>query len=89
MSKQTKHLCHMKDNAIKNFINTLVIFGCYYSDIHIGDNCNTQASSYSYFGDNYTLPNGIVKDSNEAHSYLAGAFQFKVEEIEVYSVKFF
>ncbi len=82
-------MCHKKEDAIFNWPDCLVIFGCTFSaDININDNCNTNTESLSDFGDYYTLPDGIDEDSDEAYSYLAGAHEFKVEEIEVYSVKF-
>ncbi len=62
-----------------------VAFG---GDIAIHDNCNTNGSSFTNIGKSYTPPIGIVKETPAAQSYLAGAHEFKVTEIEVFSIKF-
>jgi BTB/POZ domain-containing protein KCTD9 len=41
-------------------------------------------SSYSNLGVRYELPAGIVYGSNEAKSYLAGSYKFKLKELEVF-----
>lgn len=38
----------------------------------------------SYLGDKYNLPDGIMKSSTEAYSYLAGLQNFNIEEIEIF-----
>ena len=48
-------------------------------DFHIGDNCNLNSSSYSNLGNIYTLDGSI-----EAKSFLDGAYNFQVSEIEVF-----
>jgi hypothetical protein len=48
------------------------------------DQSNTSASSYSNLGNSYTYPD-YIKGSNEAKSFLAGSFRFKVSEIEVFT----
>ena len=52
-------------------------------DIYIADNCNSSTSCYSYFPYSYDC-----KEYNNPSSsdWLAGAYNFKVDEIEVFSV---
>ena len=56
------------------------IFG---NDICIDNNANTTMDSYSQLGDCYSHPQ-YAFDSNEANTFLAGACQFQLDEIEVY-----
>lgn len=42
--------------------------------------------SYCDVGASYKLPDGILRPSREQKEYLAGAFNFSVQEIEVYEV---
>lgn len=53
-------------------------------DFYICDNCNTANSNYSNFPYSYNCPDYV---NNGSSNYLAGAYNFKVEEIEVYSVQ--
>ena len=48
-------------------------------DIHIGNNANTTAGSYSKLGDSYQHP-----QPSQGNSYLSGSNKFKLSEIEVY-----
>lgn len=57
-------------------------------DFRVSSNCNVNSESYSNFGYTYQLPDGMQMNSEEAKSYLAGAYQFKVTEIEIYKVVF-
>jgi hypothetical protein len=57
-------------------------------DFRISSNCNTNNESYSNLGYTYQLPEGTQINSEEAKTYLAGTYQFKVVEIEVYKVVF-
>lgn len=57
-------------------------------DIKISSNCNFNSESYTNMGHTYQLPAGVFVNSEEAKSYLGGAFNFKVIEIEVYRVVF-
>jgi hypothetical protein len=66
----------------------LSIFGCYGSDFLITNDCNVNEASYSSFGDNYELPEGLEKGTDEAKAYLGGSEHFKVKEIEVFKVEF-
>ena len=53
------------------------------ADFHIADNCNSNSSSCSDLGRSYTL-DGYTYGSTEAQSFLAGANNFTVSEIEVF-----
>ena len=53
------------------------------NDIHIGDEANKSACSFSDLGFAYTHPLYEHK-TNEARSFLAGSFKFQVDDIEVY-----
>jgi len=55
-------------------------------DIRIEDQSNTSANSYSNLGHSYTHPD-YIEGSNEAKSLLAGTYNFKVSDIEVYTKK--
>ena len=53
-------------------------------DIHLSDNCNTVNSSYSNLGHTYVCPSGMINGSEEAKNYLAGSYNFLVNEIEAF-----
>jgi hypothetical protein len=55
-------------------------------DIGLFTDCNTQANSYSNLGHSYDAPEGTVYDSESAHNYLAGAYYFITEEIEIFNI---
>ena len=55
-------------------------------DLHIANNSNIYYNSYSQLGSFYELTAGILKYNFEAKSYLAGSFNFKAIEIEVFKV---
>ena len=46
-----------------------------------------ESSSDLGFCDIYELPEGIEKETNESQTYLAGSYNFKVKEIEVYKLE--
>ena len=56
-------------------------FGCF--DIHIGNNSNTTMEGYSNLGDSYKHPQ-YARGTNEAGTFLAGAEEFQLDEIEVF-----
>jgi hypothetical protein len=70
--------------AIASIPEYLFAFGN--GDIAIFDECNMNKTNHSYFGWTYKPPDNIEFGSDEANSYLAGAFNFKVEEIEVFLI---
>ena len=52
-------------------------------DILIANNSNTTMKSYSNLGDSYKHPQ-YVHGTNEAESFLAGSYEFQLDEVEVY-----
>eukprot|EP00347_Sterkiella_histriomuscorum_P006977 403350719 len=57
-------------------------------DLYLSSNCNQNSSSYSDLGHTYKPPEGINQGADQAKTYLAGQYNFKVIEIEVYQAKF-
>jgi hypothetical protein len=55
-------------------------------DLHLCSDCNSVNSSYSNLGYTYKAPNGISYSSTEANNYLAGSYNFMVDEIEVFRI---
>ncbi len=53
------------------------------ADIIIADNANTTMDSYSYLGNCYKHRQYRI-GTNEAQTFLAGSYQFQLDEIEVY-----
>ena len=53
-------------------------------DFHVADRANTNSTSYSNLGHTYKHPH-YVQNSNEAKSFLGGAYNFQISEIEVYT----
>jgi hypothetical protein len=56
------------------------------NDFRIYDECHKNDHSFSDFGNDYELPDGIRYSYPEAKEYLAGAYKFRVLEIEVYQL---
>jgi hypothetical protein len=56
------------------------------SDFRIYNECNTNAHSFSMLGGDYEPPEGMKYSTPDANAYLAGKYQFKVLEIEVYQL---
>jgi hypothetical protein len=52
-------------------------------DIRISDNANITRSNYSRLGHTYKHPQYDI-GKNEAETFLAGSYQFQLDEIEVY-----
>ena len=73
--------CHKYECAICCYINHGPIFG---SDINICNNSNDKKGSYSNLGSCYTHPQYSF-GSDEAETFLAGSYNFKTIEIEVYT----
>ena len=53
-------------------------------DIYITNNAHTSTSSYSNFGYTYRLPSGYSYNQANTRDLLAGSYNFKPSEIEVY-----
>ena len=56
------------------------------NDLVIYNDCNINTNSYSNLGSSYESPNGYAYQSNEARNYLAGSYEFTVDEIEVFKL---
>jgi hypothetical protein len=54
------------------------------ADLFICNDSNTSNESYSNLGHSYKHPN-YAYNSNEAKSFLAGSYNFRTKEIEVYT----
>ncbi len=54
------------------------------NDLYISTNCNQNESSYSNFGHTYKSP--YQYKTNESKNYLAGSYNFRVEDYEVFSI---
>lgn len=88
LTNRTKHVqVQNKQQALDHSKDYSVAFGRGH-DFRISDNCNINNESYSNFGYTFSLPEGMVLNSDEAKSYLAGTYQYKVIEVEVYKVVF-
>ena len=53
-------------------------------DLSLSNRCNENTLSKSYFGCFYQLPEMMQVGTPEAKSYLAGSYNFKVKEFEVF-----
>jgi hypothetical protein len=84
LTNQTKHKLNQgKDaNSIYYGPSYLFIFGSGH-DIRLNNNCNTD-NMYASLGSTYEAPAGVT-----ANTYLGGAVNFKIREIEGFQVKFF
>ena len=58
------------------------------NDIYIADNCNQNQESLTYFPCQYYGPEGTTSMTEETKKYLAGSYNFKVKEIEVFHLNF-
>ncbi|CDW83051.1 UNKNOWN [Stylonychia lemnae] len=58
----------------------------YGNDIFIKDNCNINCNSYCLLGGTFTPPQGSNYGDQLARDYLAGCENFRVIEIEVYTI---
>ena len=54
------------------------------NDLHIADNCDKNTNSYSNLGVTYKPPAGYIPGAPKAWSLLAGSYNFKVDEYEVF-----
>ncbi len=81
-NQKLKMKCQIPKEAIFCRDDYGPIFG--HDNITIEGQSNQNEKSWSDLGDTYKHPNYAYK-SNEAQSFLAGSYKFKVSEIEVYS----
>jgi hypothetical protein len=69
-----------KTNAICDYSGIGPTFGANY-DLHVCDQCQTSASSYSNLGSGYVNDTGIA-----GNQVLTGGYNFTAEEVEVFEV---
>ena len=79
-----KYPIKIPEHAIVANTNYLVVYGSGH-DICIHDNCNTNNSNYSNFPTSYSSSK-YTSITQESKAYLAGAYNFKVIEIEVFTI---
>ena len=86
LDKQTKHTIYQNEGkAIYGNSSRGPDFGG--TDLYLYNKCHSNNSgSYSNLGNTYCLPPSISYNTNESQSYLAGSYQFEVEEYEVFLV---
>ena len=82
LNKPLKMKCIRPESAIYCSLNLGPNFGL--SDFEIDNNSNINSDSKSNLGESYKHPD-YDYGSNEAKSFLAGSYNFKVLEIEVYT----
>ena len=88
LSNRSKHLqVQNKLQAVEHSKDYMMSFGRGH-DFRISSKANENNESYSNFGYTYQLPEGVSMNSEAAKSYLAGSYQFKIVEVEVYKVVF-
>jgi len=83
LTHNEKYPVALPDNAI-SCSNDRTAFGGGH-DIYICDNSNTQACSGTGFPHSYKCSK-FTTQTEESKAYLAGSYNFKVEEIEVYQI---
>ena len=89
LDQQTKHTIIKGNevNAIYGDPSSSPIFGGgNYGDLFLSKNCHSNKESRTDLGKTYSLPNYISFDTNESQSYLAGSYNFQVEEYEVFLI---
>ena len=75
-------------NAIHYGTGGLIIrFGAGH-DIILYNDCNNNNNSYCNPGNSYEVPVGLTYNTDPSKNYMAGTYNFKVKEIEVFQVKF-
>ena len=81
------HCSNIDGFAVTHDPSRLVHFGAGIPDLRIDHNCNKNTVSVSEFGFNYNLPKDMILRSKEAREYFAGSMNFRVKEIEIFSIK--
>ena len=80
-----KLYCTDTEKEVYHSDDLLCCFGI--NDLIIKSNCNVAAGSYSNLGMSYELPDDIQMFTNESKTYLAGSYEFKVLEMEVFQLQ--
>jgi hypothetical protein len=89
LTHQTKHKLNQgkEANSIYYGPGYLILFGDGH-DIYLNNNCNT-GNNTANLGAAYEAPPGIAYNTDPSKSYLGGAVNFKIKEIEAFQVKFY
>ncbi|CDW86071.1 tldc domain-containing protein [Stylonychia lemnae] len=87
LSKNTLHKQYQNfDKAVRCNKDYLMEFGQFGYDICICNDCNHNSDSSCSLGDTFMPPQGFKKGDQFSKEYLGGSYNFKVIEMEVYSV---
>ena len=70
---------------IDHYDDKKYIFG-FGKDLVIADDCNLNSKSFCDLGDTYEELEGMLYGFDKARSHLAGSYNFKVQEIEIYQI---
>ena len=76
---------HQKEKEYETYHGDKML-ACFGIDLEIYEDCNINDKSGSNIGWKYQPPIGLIKNSPEAKSFMAGQQNFTVSEIEVYKV---
>jgi hypothetical protein len=87
LDENSKHPCKNTSQEIYGYSTYLLTFGGGH-DLHICNQPNVNPGSYCNLGSGYEPGQGMVYQNETAKTYLAGSYNFKVLEIEVYQVIF-
>ncbi len=87
LNKKTKHTVFANElSAVRHWKTQYLVFFGGGSDLAISENCDQKKDSWSNLGYTYKCPDGLTHESDDAKSYLAGEYCFKVLELEVYFI---
>ncbi|CDW78645.1 tldc domain-containing protein [Stylonychia lemnae] len=87
LSKNTIHQQYkFPDQALRHHKDVLIAFGRG-NDIRINDDCNNNRDSLCNLGGTFNPQLDYKWQDQQAQEHLAGSYQFKVIEIEVYSIQ--
>ena len=87
LTKKTKHSLYQNElSAVRHWKSQYLFFFGGGSDLAISEHCDQKQDSWSNLGFTYRCPDGLVHESEQAKSYLAGEYCFKVLELEVYFI---
>lgn len=79
-----ERLSHISGNEVHH--SDALMFATQRNELVIWNNCNKHCKNQSNIAGNYKIPPKMDKYSEETKSYLAGAYNFCVEDIEVFQV---
>ena len=77
-----ERLTHLRGNEVHH--SESYLFATQRNELVVWDNCNKHFKNQSDIAGNYQLPASVSSGSVSSREYLAGAYNFCVEEIEVF-----